>query len=91
MDGQDTYAMLSIKYWLQQLRLGRETSRHDIWEGDPLSTRRTLKFYRFFGDLLFPQCEQLLTPWAFLRLRSISTWSKRLGSTTPYSFGPLTS
>jgi hypothetical protein len=48
--------------------------------GDRISTIPTLKFSRYFGYLRFLQREQLLTPWAFLHLRSLCTSSKRLGS-----------
>jgi hypothetical protein len=83
MYGQDVYAKSSIKQWLHQLRLGRKDLTHNIWAGQPPSTIPMLKFYRFFGDLLFPQCKQLTTTWTFHCLRHISTWPKRLGSKTP--------
>jgi hypothetical protein len=90
MNGQDAYAKPNIKYWLHELRLGRKSRTTQNMGGDPPSTRPRPKFYRFFGDLLFPRCEQFLTPSAFPRPRYVFTWSNGLGSKTTYSVDSLT-
>jgi hypothetical protein len=87
LDGEDACTRSGIKYCLHQLKLGEQTSRHNVLAGDRISTIPTLKFDRYFGYLRFLQCEQLLTPWAFLHLRCICTSSKRLDSRITSSVG----
>jgi hypothetical protein len=51
--GEDVYTRPSIKYWLQQLKLGRTNLTRQHVGGQRISTIPTLKFDRYFGDLRF--------------------------------------
>jgi hypothetical protein len=65
--GQDAYERASIKYWLQQLRLGRTDLKKLRVGGDRRLTISTPKFSRFSENILLPRSEELQRLCLYLR------------------------